>query len=103
MNRLSELRKAYKLSQTELGKIIGVAQNTLSNWENGNREIDRESLFKLAEYFDVTTDFILGRDSENDFPEELIILNRNAKKMTPEERKQLLEMAKIMFKEKFDD
>ena len=35
--------------------------------------------------------------------ENLIILNRNAKKLSPEKRKQLLDMARLMFKEEFDD
>ena len=37
MNRISNLRKQANLSQNDLGKIIGVAQNTLSQWENGLR------------------------------------------------------------------
>lgn len=102
MNKICELRKIKKISQAELGKIIGVAQNTLSNWENGNREIDNESLIKLADYFDVSTDYILGRTDE-DLSDELIILNRNAKKLSPENRKKLLDMAKVMFKEDFND
>ena len=40
-------------------------------------------------------------DLDNDDPEELIILNRTAKKMTPEKQKKLLEIAKIMFAEDF--
>ena len=43
MNNLAQLRKQKKLSQVELGKILGVAQNTLCNWENGKREINNDS------------------------------------------------------------
>ena len=50
----------------------------------------------------------MGWENDNgissDIPDEnLIILNRNAKKLTPEKRKQLLDMARLMFKEEFDD
>ena len=63
MNRIAELRKAINISQAELGKIIGVAQNTICNWENGNREPDQNSLTKLAVFFNVSTDYLLGCDS----------------------------------------
>lgn len=64
MNRLAELRKSNGLSQQQFAKIFGVAQNTVSNWENGNRLVDTENLQKIADYFGVTTDYILCRDSK---------------------------------------
>ena len=60
MNKIAELRKEKGLSQKELGAIIGAAQNTISNWENGNREPDYENLKKLAFYFDCSVDYLLG-------------------------------------------
>lgn len=63
MNRIAELRKAKNISQSKLGKIIGVAQNTVCNWENGNREPDQHSLAKLAEYFNVSIDYLIGHIS----------------------------------------
>lgn len=64
LNRLAELRKSNGLSQQQFAKIFGVAQNTVSNWENGNRLVDTENLQKIADYFGVTTDYILCRDSK---------------------------------------
>ncbi len=63
MNRLAELRKEHKLSQASLGKEIGVAQNTLCNWEKGNREIDREMIERLADYFKVSIDYLMGKSN----------------------------------------
>lgn len=60
MNRIAMLRKEHKISQKEFGSIIGVAQNTISNWENGNREPDFESLKKMASFFNCSTDYLLG-------------------------------------------
>lgn len=60
--RLKELRKAAKLSQTELAKIFNVAQNTLSNWENGNRMIDMATAVEISKFFNVSVDYLLGRD-----------------------------------------
>lgn len=104
MEKLKELRKAKGISLKELGSIVGAAESTMSLYENGKRQPDYETLLKLAEYFGVTVDYLLRGESESErLPEELVILNRNAKKMSPENRKKLLDMARIMFKEDFDE
>lgn len=103
MEKLKELRKDKGISLKELGTVVGVAESTMSLYENGKRQPDYETLLKLAEYFGVTVDYLLRGSEEERLPEELIILNRNAKKMSPEKRKQLLDMARLMFKEDFDD
>lgn len=61
MNRIAILRKERNLSQKELGAIIGVAQNTICNWENEKREPDYNSLKKMAFFFNCSTDYLLGR------------------------------------------
>ena len=66
-NRISELRKEKGISQLELGGIVGAAQNTICNWENGNRDPDYEMLKKLAKYFDVTTDYLLRRTNRRSY------------------------------------
>ena len=100
MNRISNLRKQANLSQNDLGKIIGVAQNTLSQWENGLREPDFDSVIKISEYFNVSTDYLLRK--EEDMPDELIVLNRIVRKLSKSNRKKLVEIAKMMFAEEFD-
>ena len=50
---------------------------------------------KLGEYFNISVDDLLNEDM-SDRDENLVILNRNAKKLSPEKRKQLLEMAKLI-------
>lgn len=64
MNRIRELRKLHGLNQSELASIAKVGQQTLSNWEREFTEIDRNSLFLLADYFGVSTDYLLGRAHE---------------------------------------
>ncbi|WP_438848354.1 LexA family protein [Anaerocaecibacter muris] len=61
--KLKELRKHKKLSQIDLAKYMNVQQSTISNWESEKTEIDNESLDKLAKYFGVSVDYILGRDT----------------------------------------
>ena len=77
MIRLKELRKAKKVSQTALGKYLGVAQPTISGWEQGKFQIDDINKIKIAEYFNVTVDELLGAE-KNSSPvftnEELMLL-----------------------------
>lgn len=59
--RLKELRKKANISQLELGKIIGVTGQTVLNWESGIYEPKIEYLIKLADYFNVTIDYLVER------------------------------------------
>jgi len=67
--KLIELRKEHKITQEELSKKIGVSRTTLVNYENGRRKPDYEILQRIADYFEVSTDFLLGRD-ENEFTQD---------------------------------
>lgn len=65
MNRLKELRLSRKkLYQKDIADYLGIAISTYSNWENNKYEIDNENLFKLAAYYNVSIDYILGGDSK---------------------------------------
>lgn len=59
--RLRELRKAKGLTQREVAEIIGYAQISYARYEKGEREPDIATLCKLAEYFNVTVDYLIGR------------------------------------------
>lgn len=70
--RLRKLRLDAGLDQVELAKILNVAKQTVSNWENGNRAPDHEMLIRIADFFNVTTDYLLGR---TDYPRDLVYEN----------------------------
>ena len=59
--RLKELRKKKKISQLKLALDLNMNQNTISRYENLEREADYETLIKFADYFDVSLDYLLGR------------------------------------------
>ena len=63
MNRLRELRKARRMTQSDVAKIVGIGQSGYSFWENGRSKIDDASLKKLAGFYGVTVDYILGGDA----------------------------------------
>ena len=62
MNRIKELRKENNLTLKELGQKVGMANNTLSQYETGKREPKLETWNKLAEYFSVPTSYLMGTD-----------------------------------------
>ncbi|MCC0669210.1 helix-turn-helix domain-containing protein [Clostridioides sp. ZZV14-6153] len=63
--RLKELRLKKKLKQSELGKEIGISASTIGMYEQGRRFADQSTLIKLAQYFNVTTDYLLGFSETN--------------------------------------
>lgn len=62
--RLKKLRKERKISQLKLALDLSMNQNTISRYENLEREADYESLIKFADYFGVSLDYLLGRTDE---------------------------------------
>lgn len=76
--RLKKLRKDNNLTQKELAKVLNIKNNTLSQYENGINEPNDEIKIKIADYFDVTIDYLLGRTN-----------NKHESKLTDEEADQL--------------
>lgn len=72
--RLGKLRDEKGLSQGELAKRLGIARTTYSGYENNAREPDQKTLDKLATFFDVSVDYLLGRtDSKRKDPADQLI------------------------------
>lgn len=63
-NRLRKLRKEHKLTQVELQMRTGIEQSLLSKFENGERIPPTESLIILADFYNVSIDYILCRTDE---------------------------------------
>lgn len=68
--RLKSLRLQHKLTQEQLGKKINVTKVSISGYENGTRTPDVETLQKIAEVFDVSVDYLLGR-TDDPIPEDI--------------------------------
>lgn len=62
-SRIRDLRLKKKMTQEELGKILGVSKVSVSGYENDTRQPDNTALVKIAEYFNVSTDYLLGNKS----------------------------------------
>ena len=59
--RLKQLRKERKISQLQLAFDLNMNQNTISRYENLERQADYDTLIRFADYFDVSIDYLLGR------------------------------------------
>lgn len=59
--RLHTLRKERKLRQEDMAKQLGIARTTYAMYEQGNREPDYNTLIKLATFFEVSIDYLLGK------------------------------------------
>ena len=57
---IKQLRLARNLSQVDLAKALGVTKQSISNWENNNIQPSIDMLIRLAQFFSVSTDCILG-------------------------------------------
>jgi transcriptional regulator with XRE-family HTH domain len=85
--RLKQLREEHDLLQKELAEKLNISQQTISLYESDKREPDYDMLKKIAEFFNVSTDFLLGESNiRNPY-------NSDDYKLTPEE-KELLEKIK---------
>lgn len=60
--KLKELRTEKHVSQAKLSAELNITQPVISQWENGTRTISIFDLVKIADFFNVTTDYLLGRE-----------------------------------------
>lgn len=63
MIRLKELRIANNVSQTEIANLLDVTRQAYSRYELGQRELGYDMLCKLADYYNVSVDYLIGHDS----------------------------------------
>ena len=115
-DRLYSLRKEIGLNQTELAKRLGVGRTTYAMYEQGRRSPDFDTLSEIADYFDVTTDFLLGRSNSrnmskqqeetaeryglNELPEEERVFFKDWEKYSDEEKERIREYAEFIHQQR---
>lgn len=65
--RLKELRKQRNITQLKFAMDLNMNQNTISRYENGEREAGYKELIMIANYFNVSIDYLLGRTDSPEF------------------------------------
>lgn len=63
-NRIRDLREDHDLTQTQIAKLLGVAQRTYSHYENGTANISIDQIMILADYYNTSVDYLLYRTDE---------------------------------------
>lgn len=101
---LAQLRKDKNLSQSDLAKIFSVNQNTISRWEKGERSPDPDQLKTIAQYFEVSVDYLIGneepkkkipKDLKKLLDEEEITLN--GRMVSPEDKEKMLRIIEALY------
>lgn len=101
--RLKQLRTEKGLRQSDIAEIIGVSRAAYTQYELGMNEPDISTIQQLASFFNVSTDYLLGRtdqrspigQTDDDWPPEAKVMFRDMKKLTPEQ----LDLVKKLVKE----
>ena len=60
--RLKELRTERNITQQELGKVVNMSKMAISHWEKGHSEPSISELIILSNYFEVTVDYLIGKN-----------------------------------------
>ncbi len=112
MIRLRALRQERNISMKQLGDIFDVAESTISLYENEKRKVDTDMLIKFANYFNVSTDYLLGITDERNpsldnsadigFDDFTYAMHNESKELTDEDKEMLLDMAR-MLKKRIDE
>lgn len=109
VSRIIDLREKRDWTQAELGRKIGVEKSAMNKIENVTRKVSTEELQKLAEVFNVTTDYLLGKKQIPDWTDEndLIELDKlldsnvimafNGENLTEEEKQRVKDVLTGMF------
>lgn len=102
MNRLKFLRNEKGENLEKIAKYLNVSIQTISNYENEKRDMTPETIIKLAEYFDVSTDYLLGktdiRNYDKDEQEFRFAYHKEMEGLTDEEIADALRFYKEMKK-----
>lgn len=98
VERLKELRTEFNISQQQLANVIGVSQQSINKYENHNVEPDIETLKAMADYFNVSIDYLVGYEKETKDSENSAELLRIFNLMTNEQQKIYLEQGKAFIK-----
>lgn len=112
-DRLVGLRKEFKKTQADIAEIIDVSRPAYTAYEKGNRTPDYKILNTLADFYGVTTDYLLGRSVSPNLTEDgdldairndpsTSIMFKNWKEMNEDDRQEALEFIKYLKHKKKD-
>lgn len=97
--RIKDLRKEKRITQTDLAKGVHVTQQTVTAWESGRAVPNANTLDALADYFNVSSDYLLGRTKEKNSDKQMsenqkLVAYSIDPDISDEERQAIIEMVK---------
>lgn len=89
--KLKDLRKQYGLTQSQLANKLGLGVSTIGMYESDIRKPSYTVIKKIADYFNVTIDYLISDDTNQDIEDtdELIAFAKNIKKLSPKQKEQI--------------
>lgn len=97
MNRLKFLRNEKGENLEKIAKYLDVSIQTISNYENEKREMTPDTIIKLAEYFNVSTDYLLGKSDIRNIEEDFrFAYHKETEGLSEDEIKEALEFYKLV-------
>lgn len=103
IDKIIQLLEQQKKSQKDLTDYLKLEKSVFSAWKSGKSKSFMKYLPQISIYLNTTVDYLIDDLSDEIPDEDLVILNRAAKNMTPENRKKLLNMVRVFFEEDFND
>lgn len=101
-SRLKQLRESKKLSQRDLAKILKLSPSTVAMYEVNQRSPDKETLSVIADFFNVSVDYLLGRDNNvpppNQKPKKLYDVIARAEDLPEENLDQVVDALEALIK-----
>lgn len=97
LNRLKQLRLERSLLQSDVAKVIKKSERIVGFYETGERDMNTETLSTLADFFNVSIDYLLGKSDIRNIEDEFkTIYSKEIDGLTEEEIKEALEFYKIV-------
>lgn len=97
MNRLKQLRLERGLLQSDIAKVIKKSERTVGFYETGERDMNTETLSTLADFFNVSIDYLLGKTNIRNIEDEFkFAYHKEIEGLTEDEIKEALEFYKMV-------
>lgn len=100
-DRISELRKKEGITLAQLGEVAGISKSGVSHWEKSNIVPNADVLAKLAIYFGVTVDYLLGIEDETDVNPNIVLLNRGFNNLDNKDQEKAIKILNASFDDIF--
>lgn len=102
--RLRELRKEKQLTTVQLGELLGIANSSISRYENDLREPKADFIELASEFFDVSSDYLLGKSNDRNDSIDCDIrrIQRARDNMSTKDKEKMMKVLETMFEEYFD-